>query len=479
MSKIRAKAVNSDYTSHPLTRFIARLDYRDLPSAVGEVASLCVLDTCAAMVCGAVSPVARIGADYALSAWRTGRASVLATGARQSAVAAAFANAIAANGTDLDDVGRFTWGHPGAMIVPTALALAEEAGSTGAMLLAAIVVGYEVAFRSGRCVNFGNGAPAVDAAREFRACGSWGAAACAAVAAHLTRLTNPQIAHALGIADYHAPEAPMMRDLEAPAMVKHANGIGAMTGIQAASLASLGFTGIVSRLYADAHRTWVEDIGREYWLPTGVSWKRFSCCAFAHAALDAVDQLCRNYGPFIDRVRAIRVQAYSDAVRLGVRVPNTSEEAQFSLSWPIAILVMDGEVHPRAMSAARVRDPRTRALAACVEVAESPDLTALYLKSEAEQPGGEEAALVEIELTDGTVLGPVKGINVMFPNPLPGRDVVEAKFRWAVADVLPEDQIDAVCLLAQELPRLNSLHEFIRLLVPPGTRSKQEELWGR
>lgn len=459
--------MNSDRVSHPLTRFIAELRLPEIPPEVAEIASLCVLDTCAAMVCGAVSPVARIGADYASAAWREGGASVLASGARLTGVAAAFSNAMAANGTDLDDVGRFTWGHPGAMIVPSALALAEESGASGAVFIAAVVVGYEVAFRAGRCVNFGVGAPPVDAAREFRACGSWGASACAAVAAHLMRLQRRQIVHALGIADYHAPEAPMMRDLEAPAMVKHANGIGAMTGVQAAGLASRGFTGIVSRLYADAHRAWVVDIGQDYLLPQGVSWKRFSCCSFTHPALDAVEQLRRRHGLLADRVRRIRVQAYSDAVRLGARVPDNSEEAQFSLSWPLAVMAMDGEVHPRAMSPARLRDPRTRALAACVEVTESADLTARYLLSEAERPGGEEAALVTVELDDGSVLGPVKGVNVMFPDKLPGRQTVEEKFRWAAADVLPPDRIDAVCRLARELPRLQNLREFARLLVPP------------
>src|SRR6202012_4558329 len=98
------------------------------------------------------------------------------------------ANAPAANGTDLDDVGRYTWGHPGAMVVPTALAVAEETGASGKEFLAAVALGYEVAFRSGRCLNFGAGGPPVDGAREFRACGSWGAAACAAVAAHLMHL---------------------------------------------------------------------------------------------------------------------------------------------------------------------------------------------------------------------------------------------------------------------------------------------------
>ena len=455
--------------AHPVTRFIAELRYDDLPADVATLAGLCVLDTFAAMVCGAISPVARIAAAHAGDAWLSGGATVLASGARQTAVAAAFANATAANGTDLDDVGRYTWGHPGAMVVPTALALAEECGASGKEFLASVALGYEVAFRSGRCLNFGSGGPSVTAAREFRACGAWGAATCAAIAAHLLRLSPLQIVHALGIAEYHAPEAPMMRDLELPSMVKHANGVGAMTGVQSAALAARGFTGIISRLYDQGHCVWTTDIGHEWLLPRGIHWKRHSCCSFTHATLEAVGELRRLHGTVGSRVRQIRVQAYSDAVRLGASVPDTSEEAQFSISWPAAVMLEDGEVHPRAMAPLRLGNAGTRALARCVTLTENADLTARYLLSEAEQLGGEEGSIVEIELDDGTVLGPAKGVNVLFPERLPGREVVEAKFRWAAADVLTQTQIETVLSCVRELPALPDVRTLARNLVPaPG-----------
>jgi 2-methylcitrate dehydratase PrpD len=455
--------------AHPLTRFIAECRYEDLPSDVAELAALCALDTFAAMACGAISPVARIAAAHAAEAWRSGGATVLATGGRQRSAAAAFANATAANGTDLDDVGRFTWGHPGAMVVPTALAVAEAMEVSGKKFLAAVALGYEVAFRSGRCLNFGAGGPLVNAAREFRACGSWGAASCAAIAAHLMRLSPEKIVHALGIAEYHAPEAPMMRDLETPTMVKHANGVGAMTGVDAAELAARGFTGIISRLHADGHREWTTDIGHAWILPYGIHWKRHSCCSFAHATLEAIAEL-RRRGASGSQIRQIRVQAYSDAVRLGAQVPQTSEEAQFSISWPVAVMLEDGEVHPRSMSPSRLADPRTRALAGRVVLTENPELTARYLLSESEQPGGEEGAIVEIELTDGAVLGPVKGINVLFPERMPGREAVEAKFRWAAADALTAAQIDGVLSLVRALPDLPDVRTLARsLVVLPGT----------
>jgi 2-methylcitrate dehydratase PrpD len=459
-----AKLVRAAARTHPLTRFIAEWRYEDLPADVAALAGLCVLDTFAAMVCGAIAPAARIAARHAAATWGPGGATVLATGARQAPAAAAFANATAANGTDLDDVGRYTWGHPGAMVVPTALAVAEDTGASGREFLAGVVLGYEIAFRSGRCLHFGTEGPIVNAAREFRACGAWGATACAAIAAHLRHLSAGEIVHALGIAEYHAPEAPMMRDLELPAMVKHANGVASMTGVQAADLAALGFTGIISRLYAGKYREWTTDIGHNWILPHGIHWKRHSCCSFAHAAIEAIGELRRRHGSVGPQVRAIRVQAYSDAVRLGARVPETSEEAQFSISWPAAVMLEDGEVHPRAMGPERLADPRTRSLAGRVVLTENVDLTARYLLSEAEQPGGEEGAIVDIELIDGTVIGPVKGINILFPERLPGREVVEAKFRWAAADALTQDHIDTVLNLVGSLPELTSVRGLAQSL---------------
>ena len=52
---------------------------------------------------------------------------------------------MAANALDYDDTGAT--GHPGATVIPAALALAEARGRSGAELLAAVLAGYEVAIR--------------------------------------------------------------------------------------------------------------------------------------------------------------------------------------------------------------------------------------------------------------------------------------------------------------------------------------------
>jgi 2-methylcitrate dehydratase PrpD len=86
-------------------------------------------------------------------------------------------------------------------------------------------------------------------------------------------LTREQTKHALGIAEYHAPNLSMMRDVDHPAMVKHGIGWGAMTGILSAQLAAHGFTGIPSLLSFEKYQDWVRDIGKTFLIVGGVAWK--------------------------------------------------------------------------------------------------------------------------------------------------------------------------------------------------------------
>ena len=449
--------------SHPVNRYISDAEFSSLPEQVVKIAKKCVVDTLAAIIVGSRSELGQIASRYATTVWAQGRSTVFSNGESISAVGAGFANGVSANGTDIDDVGRYTWGHPGAVVVPAALALAQEQDATGAEMLCAVVVGYEVAFRSGRILNYGLDPTLLGARREYRACGSWGAPTVAAIAGNLRRQPLDQIAHALGIAEYHAPEALMLRDTEAPAMVKHAIGPGILAGILASDLSAIGFTGVPSLLLSPRFDKWTRDIGRVFHLPSGVSFKRYSCCSFAHAALEAVEQLMKNHGHFADRVKKVLVETYSDAVLLGTRVPETTAEAQFSVAWSIAALLLDGDVHPRAMQPSRLRDRSTRELAKRVELIENEELTRLFLLSEAEETGGKEAAIVHITLSDGTVLSSGIVENILFPVPPPSAEMIEAKFRWATGDELSGSIVDRILEICRNLESVNDLSELVKL----------------
>ena len=438
--------------------FIVGIGWHDLPPAVQRQARMALLDTLGAALAGTQTPISRITAGYAAETWPGDEATILLHGQRASAVGAAFANGYAANGIDIDDCGLYTKGHPGAQLFPTALAVAESRGLGGAAVLTGLIAGYEVAHRAARIWH---------ATHEvYQACGSWGSVACAAVAAHLMGLSADETRQALGIAEYHAPNLPMMRDIDHPAMVKHGIGWGAMTGIVAAQLAARGFTGVPSLLGFDAYEEWVSDIGQNYIVVEGLARKGYACCAWVHAALTGAGQLMEAHGFAAEEISHVRVEMFHEAFCLGAKLPTTTEEAQFNVAWPLAALLVDGEVGPEQMLEHAFGNPRLRALAERIEVVETEELNELYRLATHADPRGKYASRVTIELRDGRVLdsGMVEG-EINYPQRCWDEPGLEHKFRWLAAHVLDGTRADAVVDMVWHLEDIPNVRELTQLLV--------------
>jgi 2-methylcitrate dehydratase PrpD len=440
-------------------RFIATTRWGELPEIVQHKAKLCLIDDVGATLAGTLTRVSQITAEYAAQAWRGDQATILLHGKRATPVGAAFANAWAANGIDIDDGAQYAYGHAGAQIFPASLAVAEARGLDGARLLAALVVGYEVAHRVGRCWH--------DHHEIYQACGSWGSVASAAAAANLMDLTPEGAQHALGIAEYHAPNLPMMRDIDHPAMVKHGIGWGAMTGVMSAELASVGFTGIPSILGFEVYQDWVSDFGSEYLMVDGVAWKRkgFACCSWAHAAMDGAYSLVRQHEIALEDIAAIQVEGFHETVRLGTRLPSTTEEAQFNVAWPLAAMLVDGEVGPNQTLEPRLNDPQIAALAQKVQIHESDELNELCRLYELGDPRGRFASIVTITLTDGRVFnsGLVEA-NEQHPPVGWDDDRIADKFRWLVGHVLDESQVEGLLETLCHFDDVFDVREFTRVL---------------
>jgi len=322
-----------------------------------------------------------------------------------------------------------------------------------------MVAGYEVAHRVGRCWH--------DHHEIYQACGSWGTVACAAVAASLMGLTPEQAYHALGIAEYHAPNLPMMRDVDHPAMVKHGIGWGAMTGVVSAQLAGRGFTGIPSILGFEKYHDWVSDIGQDYLMVDGVAWKGqgFACCSWAHAPMIGAAGLVEKYGIDPDDIARIHVVGFHETVRLGARLPTTTEEAQFNVAWPVAAMLVDGEVGPAQTLESRLDDPQVRNLAQKVTLEESEELNELCRLYELGDPQGRFAGIVRIRLNDGREFdsGMVESGE---QHPPVGWDeaVMESKFRWLAQHVLEDDQIEELLDVLWHFDRVSDVREFAATL---------------
>src|SRR6266567_1841358 len=133
-----------------LARYAAGLRYEDLPAEVVACARDAIIDTIAACICGADLPWSRIVIDYAERTGPGGASRILGRGSAVQAPAAALAKGALAHAFELDALTRPGAGaHPGATVLPPALAVAQQAGvdATGRDLIAAFVAGNEVMIR--------------------------------------------------------------------------------------------------------------------------------------------------------------------------------------------------------------------------------------------------------------------------------------------------------------------------------------------
>ncbi len=117
-----------------------------LKDEVADRVGMILYDEIACVLVGrALAPGERI-AEWVASQGGFATSSVLGTGIRTSPALAALANGTAGHADEFDGA-HITDGHPGAVIVPAALAVAEAQDAPGATLAAAVALGYDIGTR--------------------------------------------------------------------------------------------------------------------------------------------------------------------------------------------------------------------------------------------------------------------------------------------------------------------------------------------
>jgi len=134
-------------TLHRLAEFAAGTALDDLPEAVRGRGRWILADTLGCIAAG--NKAAEVQALARIHARRGGaaEAEVIGTGLRLPRAAAAEVNGAASTWLDLDEGNLHTKGHAGTQIIPAALAEAQAEGMSGASLLRAVILGYEIGCR--------------------------------------------------------------------------------------------------------------------------------------------------------------------------------------------------------------------------------------------------------------------------------------------------------------------------------------------
>ena len=441
---MNAESSSASGPTRELARWVAALTYDKVPARTREVVRILLLDTLGAGIHGYATPWAKTLLAWAKAgAPAKGAATVWGEAAPSLRAAdAALVNGTAVHAFELDDYHQAKL-HPGAVVIPAAIAMAETVGSSGERLVTAIAAGYEVMIRTSLALN-----PSAARLRGWHLTGVCGPFGAAAACASLMGLNAEQTAWALGLAGTQGSGLWAFNADGTMSKRFHA-GKAAHSGVLAAELAALGFTGPtqiyefhdggVLKAFSDASdpAPLTRDLGSRFHLDT-TSIKPYSCCGSTHSYVDAAFELRRRLGtPWSEQRRVRAGMAKVVDVQCGFNYrPSSVLNAQMSLRYVVAAALLEGQALPPQFSETKISDPTITGLAQRIELEHDPALDKLYPARFAAWLAAEnDGQWVRVDVLDP--LGSAA-------NPVDARGVVE-KFR-GINPKLPVDAIAEVAL---------------------------------
>ncbi|MCC6535847.1 MAG: MmgE/PrpD family protein [Burkholderiales bacterium] len=341
--------MSSVSVTQAIARYIVDLKYEDLPRETIAAAKEAVLDQLGIMLMGSTLPWTRPSYELVLDLGSRPEATIVGRGGKVSALDAAFVNANLGHSCEFDDSGYNGGCHPGALTVPTALALAEKHHLSGQELLLSVVLGYEIMSRIGGVM----GRAVLDKGFHHQTViGPFGAAA---VAGKLLRLDADTMVHALAIAGSHS-SGTMEYDQAGGEVKRLHSSIAVRGGMMAVLLAQRGLTGPrtileglrgIPRVFAGIENVApiVENLDRRDWFAVqGRIVKFFPTVGTIHTAIQAIARLMEEQSLRPEQVDAIHIGVGPLTVSHGGAIyrPTDTISAQFSLAFSLALRLVKG-----------------------------------------------------------------------------------------------------------------------------------------
>jgi 2-methylcitrate dehydratase PrpD len=362
-----------------IAAFAASVRLAGLDAGVRHAARRHFLDTVGVMVAGSAFDVAT-RAEAMLAAVRgPGAVPVPGRARRADLLDAAFLGGTAAHGIELDDGYRQGSVHPGAAVVPAALAAGCMRRASGTTVLEAIVAGYETVIALARACHPGL------RLRGFHPTGACGPFGAAVAAGRVLGLTPARLADAVAIAASSA--AGVFAFVGGGADVKRLHaGHAAREGLQAALLAAQGVAGPPAAvdgrdgfLQAFAERPAALALPPETAFDiTDCYIKPWPCCRHLQPAVAAVIGLCHDEDIAPAEVSRIDVDTYRIAAAHAATGWTDFASAQLSFPYVMSLAVRFRAVRLEHFRDDCLKDPAADAVAARLCVTASPEVDRLY-----------------------------------------------------------------------------------------------------
>ena len=448
-----------------LARFSASVALPALPPGIVDRARLLVLDLVGNIVRArhdAESTQPLLGAARALGVG-AGHAGVFGDPCRWTPAGAAFLNGAFAHSLDFDDTHAGASVHPGAPVIPAAIAAGEMAGASGADVLAGIVAGYEVICRLALAL------PArAHAERGFHPTATCGAFGAAAAASRVLGLRTAGVEAALGIA--LSQSAGSLQFLANGAWTKRFQvGWASMAGLCAATLAAEGFNGPEAALegqYGFLHayapepepERAVQGLGRDFELMR-TAVKPYPSCRYGHAGIDAALALRAAHDLRAEEIESVTYGLSQAGLRLVGEPaerkadPQSFVDAQFSAPFVIACALETGAMELGSFRL--LREPGLRRLLAKVRCVRDAEMEAL----------GPMAGRLTIAARGGTFARTI-ALPVGEPENFPSPGDLRAKFDALVTPALGSERAARLANAVLAIDTLSDIARLTRLGTP-------------
>ncbi len=125
-----------------LAEFIYGLSFERLPEEVVDRTKNLILDALSAAIAGGNSDHTKIALGLVKNS--KGDTTIFTQGLHVPAIDATFVNSVATTSIGQDDWASTYWAHPGSVVIPAAIAVAEQESGSGAQVITAVVAGYEI-----------------------------------------------------------------------------------------------------------------------------------------------------------------------------------------------------------------------------------------------------------------------------------------------------------------------------------------------
>jgi 2-methylcitrate dehydratase PrpD len=378
--------------------FAVNITVDQLPRDVMARTKQVLFDCIGAIAAGAQEPeMQRLTARLCRAPALGAAAPVIGTAHRTDAGMAAFLNGTAGTVLEIDEGSQFARGHPGIHVVPAVLAAAEELDSSGADVLLAIALGYEIGARIGIASKL---------KVTMHPHGTWGTVGAALAVAKLHGATFEQMAEVINVSSTLGLSTSRRTMLEGGTVRNSFAGFSNEIGLRTWEMVDAGFVGeadgvgtVYGTVIAEEFRpeAMVTGLGAR-WEITRNYFKRHAACRYNHGALDALQRLVAKSGGRLkpDDIAYIDVDTYSWAAQLDSDQPRNMLAAKFSLPFSLATMLVNGAASIAAFRDVARRDAQTLALAQRIAVREDRAFTAML--------PGLRPARVKITMLDGRVL---------------------------------------------------------------------------